>query len=270
MRINIPMIMKIDTCPFFDIGFYLIILNQTKPEIQLPENIQPIKTYIDECIEKTAEDAIVNNALQGGYYNLPEKSTEIYLINTPYYFHELENLAPNINTLQTQLSLYVNNKLKECINLEEFQNQGFNITLNNVSSEAFIRTDSVLFNLDFPIKITKDSTTTITKFSTTIKNIRLLKIHKTAVEITNLQSTDPYSLCLSCLADLTTKEGLILDTLEQEDNSLLFSITDLNSLIDDELLEFQFSNKYLKYNCNNLPSTLPESMLKSKMIKCLE
>ena len=250
---------------------YLAAGPTPSPEITIPGELQPVKIYLDSCIEETAKNAIVNNSLHGGYYELPLFSTQGYYVDSPYYFHELEIQTPTLDVLESELALYMNNELKDCIDLTQFTEQGINIELGNVTSKALIRRDSVLFTLDFPVTITRQETQTkLPKFQTIIRNIRLSTIHNASAIITEEQANDPFSLCLSCLTDIAIVNSLKLDTTELGDDTILFTITDYNSKINEQPLQYRFSNKYLSYDCSNLPTTLPESVLKSKLIGCLE
>src|SRR3989338_10815892 len=73
----------------------------------------PIQNYIENCVENTAEEAIVFVSKQGGYYQLPELSDTSLLL--PYYFYEDQNQLISKEELERQISLYINNELFFCI-----------------------------------------------------------------------------------------------------------------------------------------------------------
>ena len=254
---------------FLVVSLVFFIRPVEEEQIEVPEELNAVKLYIESCIEDVGKDAIIDNSLQGGFYQLPEISTEGYFVDAPYYFYRLERRVPSLNDLQIQLGFNLEDNLKNCINTTQFP--GINIELGDVISNVLIRESSVIFNVNMPVTIRKEEkVTSLQDFSSTIQNIRLLTAYNSAKEIIDEQANDPYSLCLSCLSEIANINGMLIDTANIDDNSLLFTITDLNSVIDEEPLTFRFANKYIEYGCDNLPSTLEDSVLQSKLIECAQ
>ncbi len=222
---------------------------------KIPADIIPIKNYVDNCIKSVGEDALVFIGKQGGYFELPKYSTKDYYTKTAYYFYVNKYKVPSKSKIEQEISKYMNDGLFFCVrNFVDFKESGFDIKQGRINTKTTIKENGVLFEVDFPLNIKKEeSEIKIDKFINSIDNIRLNTIYNAAESITDNQMRDFSSICLSCLIDLGIENDLYIDMNRLGNDTVLFTITDFNSVINNEPYKFNFAHKYEEYSCENPP-----------------
>src|SRR3989344_6806667 len=114
----------------------------------------PIQHYIQSCLEKTGEDALIHIGQHGGYYELPDLSSS--LLSVPYYFYDNQSYFLSKEELEFQYSQYINYQLFFCLrNFEAFEKQGYQIKQDEVNTTTRITTNQVLIEINFPVNIEK-------------------------------------------------------------------------------------------------------------------
>ena len=106
---------------------------QSEKSLQVPEQIKPIKSYIDSCVELTSKEAIDILGSQGGYINIPidrvprgpfnQFSNSLEVVTNSlvaYWFYETSNniqktQIPSLQFMENEISKYVNLNLDECL-----------------------------------------------------------------------------------------------------------------------------------------------------------
>ena len=66
----------------------------------VPVEAAPVKSYIDECVKKSATEAAYIIGLQGGYKTLPERSLDLIFSKVPFYYFEGNNLMPSKKNIE--------------------------------------------------------------------------------------------------------------------------------------------------------------------------
>lgn len=230
--------------------FYLIDKGEEKAEIEeaaeIPALMQPIQQHVDSCIKQISEEALIVTGYQGGYNILPELSTAELEFNTAYYFHEGNNIMPSIETVQQQISDYVDEKLNLCLkDFEVFQGKGYDITAGTINTNTVIAANNVVVNVDLPLSIKKgDVVQELSKFIYRTPHLNLKAAYDISANLTQEQVLDPDSLCLRCISELADSNNVLIDIVDVEENSILFTITDENSVIKDRPYLFRFVFKY--------------------------
>ena len=134
------------------------------PEILVPKDIKPVYDAIASCVEESATRAVQLVGLQGGFVEVPaEISTnpnaylqvdDQGLFKIPLWYYEGKDRTPGIELIQTQISRYVLEHLRSCLqNFDEFvdykiEEQG-NITVKTILAE-----ENVIVRLTWPLTIT--------------------------------------------------------------------------------------------------------------------
>ena len=243
-------------------ALFLFYFNSDKKSSEVEKNfesqqdIMPIRNYIESCIKLVGEDAIVWIGEHGGYYELPTYSTKDYSIETAYYFYENSNIMPSKTDVEEELSKYLNKELSFCLrNFVDFTQQGFDIEQGEIVTTTIIRPGNVLFNVNFPVVVKKDkSKIKLNSFSNSVDKIRLNTVYGAVNSIINEQMKDFESICLSYLFNLTIENDLYINTEKLSDDTILFTITDFNSIINNSPYKYIFANKYEQYSCSNPPA----------------
>jgi hypothetical protein len=197
--------------------------------IDVPIEIQPIKIYVDNCIEQVSRSAVENLGRHGGYpdpWN-SEVSEEEFLVTpeptesdgitifdmknfVPYwiYLKSANDCSSNCeidtfrlplrknegeNSVELQIDRYVNAKLPECINdFAQFKKQGFEFETGAIEADTRVTERDVAVFVTYPITVKKaDKSTKISRF--TIKlDVNLRKAYELATMLMNVQSERHY------------------------------------------------------------------------------
>jgi len=233
---------------------------------------RPIYNFVQDCIEETGEDAIYQIGKTGGYVIAPEprmhfdeKSDDgvaFYLHDSgkkfsnqnaltpsvpsaaPYeeVVFEKENLMPTKEIIEKQLSLYMDSFLYYCVgDFSDFSD--FNITQGKIKTTSKIEKNKVVFNVNYPLTISKESRTYVfNEFSGEVF-VRLNQTYSLIQELMDEQMKKPDAICMSCIYDLSTKYDLKVKMMDAE-GGIIFVVLDEKSKINNHDYLFYFANKY--------------------------
>ena len=220
-------------------------VSETKP-VSKGVDVEPVQLYVESCIKSVGEDAIVFTSRQGGYFELPELSTTDYFSNTAYYFSIDKNLMPSQERVEKEISKYMDNELFFCLkNFEDFRKEGMDIKIANISTTTLILPSSVLFKVNMPLTIkTQQAKTGLSDFSGSLENIRLKTIYNITKDMTEEQMKKFDSICVSCILRMAIENDVYVDLQRLGNDTVVFTITDNNSIVKNQPLEYVFANKY--------------------------
>ena len=226
------------------IGVSIFLIKQPPKQKNIPANIQPINSYVQECIDETAIQAVFYISERGGYYNVPEKTIDKL---TPYYLYEEENYMPSKEKIQEQLSLYVNEKLNDCINdFTDFID--FEIQQDEIKTTTEIKASQVLFNINYPLKISRQGEVNNLEDFTTTVPIRLGIVYEAIDKIMQEQIKDTSALDPNNIYEVSIQNDINVKMIGFIEDSVIFVTTDKNSKIDNQDFIFVFANKYVPTN----------------------
>ena len=225
---------------------FLFYLNNQKKQIQiidLSSDKAAVSNFVENCLKNTALDALYFVASKGGYYENPEPGIDYFFTQVPYYFYINKNISPTLNFVENSLSEYIENNLDFCINnFVDFP--GLEITAGNIKAETQIAQDKVFFNLNYPITIKKgDSRIELTDFQAELP-VRFADLYNTGLKITEFQMEDSENICLSCLLDTAIDNNVSIKFENYNEDTILFKVLLNTTLIQEEIFEFVFANKY--------------------------
>ena len=216
-------------------------------------DMSPVKLFVESCISDTGKKALVFVGGQSGYYDLKEPYLKDENFNLSYYYIENLDIVPTIETLQNEISGYMDDNLLSCINdFSEFREMGYEIGYSDLRTGTIIGEEGVYFSVNFPTTVKKGTETTrIDDYSAGLDRAPLRNLNKISKEIVSLQLEDPTSICLSCLYDLGEKYNFYPNVIDYTDTILIFDIRVYNTSTT-EIYNFTFAVKYKKIFCNNL------------------
>ncbi len=219
---------------------------------EVPVELQPIKSYVESCIAQIGEDAVYLIGQQGGYYEVPQMDPD-YFSTTAYYFWINENIMPSQEKVEAEISKYVDKELNYCLkNFEDFKN--FEIEQEESKTKTHMKDNEIIFNVNLPLTVKKDeSVTKLSSFSNSISNVRLKTVYDTAKAVIDEQMEDFHSICLSCIINWSIEKDLRVEMQRLNEDGVLFTIIDNNSVIDGLDYEYIFANKYEQFGCDNPP-----------------
>jgi len=227
---------------------------ETKEEkiIESTQLAGDVQNYVESCIEKTGEDALIFVGKQGGYYDLPEFSDNS--LNLPYYFYDDQDISPNKEIVEEELAKYMSEMLFFCVEkFTYFKEKGYEIEQKEIQTETSILDSMVKFKISFPVYVEKGSVgKELLIFEMEIKS-RLGTVLEAISEFMSIQKEEPLSVCVSCLNEIGQKNdfkmemGPAREDPEKDDEiveNLVFVVIDEKVLINNEPFEFKFMNKY--------------------------
>jgi len=237
-----------------------VLINQTSTQSNIEKALSKlgiasqtsiVQSSIIDCLEETAKDSTIVIGLQGGYYNPPERISDLDFIFIPYYYYEGEFSQPSKTKIQTELSAYIDDNIDFCVDNILFQD--FTLNRQSSNSKALINRGEISYETDLSIIITKDGSTAdfqLKDHKVTMES-PLFAMLEVATFITESHKEDPDLICVSCVADMAEERNLFVDFLdfgetEDEFTTLVIISEDQTS---EEIYVFEFLNKY--------PSTIP-------------
>lgn len=175
------------------IGAYFLLTQSEEDMVKLEQD--KVNNLIQDCVKKYGENGISLLGQKGGFIYIPSR-----VENDPFKTVDLgfkvpiwqEGLHPSLNSMENDLSRFVEEQSLSCIKrgLREYEGV-FNYTfLNNMSVNTTIKEENVVFDIDFPIKITLLDTLnsySIDSFNVDIKSKRLKKSFEIASKIIEKQ-----------------------------------------------------------------------------------
>jgi hypothetical protein len=203
--------------------------------------VSSIKTFVEECIKGTGEDAVLFIGQSGGYFLGTASSTSE---GVPYYYLNGKNYMPSKESVEKEISLYMDSSLPYCTN--EFGDfPDFNVSEGEISTKTEIKEGEVIFSVDYPLTITKGESSSIIKDFKMIKiSADVLPVYNAIKEIINEQvKRAGEGICLSCLYETASENKLIVDMTPVEDG-VVFVVKDEKQLIKGVGFEWRFANKY--------------------------
>ena len=216
------------------------IFNKYKPET-VDVEIEPIQLFVVSCIKTTGAEAISLVGEKGGYILSPENSIDNRIA---IYYDEGRNLMPSKEKIESEIESYVNDLLFFCTkNFIDFPD--FEIEQGEISSEVLVGDNEVVLNVRYPLSISKgESTHSLKDFKDIKIPVRLGIIYDSVLNITQQQINDNGQICLTCIDDLANEKDLYVEMNDYDSMTIIFSIRDENSKINNEDFVFNFANKY--------------------------
>ena len=201
----------------------------------VPHNIEPFYINLISCLENTANEGVYFIAAHGGYYNVPFSSSIIYFTDDiPYYYLENNNLVPEIEDVEKELGDYISENLEDCVDLEFYKNQGFEINIREYSILTNINEGEIDIKMLNSITIDKGDEVDI------LKNIEinikkdLSNLYYASVEIVDSYSQKPGFVCLTCLDEIASEYDVNIESVPVNDVSVF----------NNDIIWYFITNKY--------------------------
>jgi hypothetical protein len=121
-----------------------------------------LKSYIQNCLEKSSTKAITDVLAQGGYFKLPEKVLSYdefdQQLRTAYYFFDGELLAPGLDDIADNVALAGEAYFTTCIDdFKAFDKEGLVMDRDAPRMQVEFLEETTNIKLDFPVRISRKS-----------------------------------------------------------------------------------------------------------------
>ncbi|MBI2043322.1 hypothetical protein HYT25_02955 [Candidatus Pacearchaeota archaeon] len=236
------------------VGVYFFI---AKPEVfkttifkTIPEKLDsPLYAYVNECIESAIYDSFEIFGLQQGYYESSSKSLDTGFTRIDYYYLEGAILIPETSFFEKELAKIINDKISEsCSDFSIFEEDGYYINANieRINSETKISEDKVEVNVDYPVFITTNgSSTGFSEFSYEIP-ARLGHIIDVSRILVEKIKENPGETDLTFL--LNQDVGISIDNYDECNK--IYILIDEQSQINNEPFAFSFAAGFEEQYCS--------------------
>jgi|TARA_Y100000310_G_scaffold319668_1_gene375220 hypothetical protein len=226
----------------------VLVLNKPKLEgkITIDQNMVPIKSFVESCVDQIGQNAVYFTALQGGYYKTQSPKEDYSYIEIPVYWEINKASVPSIETIEIEILNYVKNNLPDCLNnFSVFKEQGFDISKGKINGNVIITQRDITFNIEYPITVTKaDSVTEINKFLVRT-DLNYNEKYQYAIQIMEEQTKIPDSIPLGFITNLAYDNNFIFETITLDENTVLFTlIFDQDTNNKGQPFIYSFINKY--------------------------
>ncbi len=201
-------------------------VTEYKPPVEIaleivPTELQPLQTFVTNCIKDVATEAIRKAGLQGGYVDAsniavndrdPTSGEGVTLspgseLKIPYWYYmksqntctsecEFASKQPPLyrtagsNSVEEQLDKYVEERLSACLlDFAPFKAQGFEIQEGNVDALTAIAKTDVFVQVEYPLTVTTNGRLAkLSKFTAQVP-VNLGKFYDLAAELTEKQAS---------------------------------------------------------------------------------
>ncbi|VVB78165.1 Uncharacterised protein [uncultured archaeon] len=235
------------------VGVYLYALNSSRNDcgldplckIGVKPEINIIKNSIYECEKETGMSAIKTIGIQGGFYKKPQYFHDIDWAFIPYYYYDGGYFMPQKNIVEGELSSYMNENLKLCIDNLQFNSYTFEYP--DPKSMSFVTPGKVSFTVDLPINLKKGDKSTLIqlKDSPVVFNSSLYESLEVADYITKTHQENNSMLCINCVVSMAKERNLYVDMMQYPNlkSTTLVMISENHTSTEPYI--FEFLNKYV-------------------------
>lgn len=214
-------------------GLFLI---QQKNTQSISSEAQIYKDYMQNCLEDSSIKVLKEvgqNPLQ------TEINYTILFDNNQSISFTREKIKKSIENIQLQ-------KANACN--EQFTQENTEYT-TQVASDAQVTTtfdeENTYLNINYPVTITKgDKTYTLDEYEQIAQPIRLQAIIETIDKIITEQEDHPTLVCTTCIATFAEENDLYITINPINEQTLLLTIRDETSKLEDEYYEVKFIMRY--------------------------
>ena len=225
------------------LGVFLLIQENILDLERIPPDVQPVHSFIESCVEQTANDAVIQIGRTGGYFLAPNLSIES---DVAIYFDSKnlnQHYMPSKEIIKNELKLYMENMLFFCTkNFIDFPD--FSVTQEEIETDVEIEENRVVFNINYPLSISKgDNTYKFNNFEKEVP-VRLGLVHDIVFSIIEDQ-LGVNAFCVSCLEDKFFEEEVYLDMFDYDEEIVLFTLVDVKSEING-VYNFNYVIRYRK------------------------
>lgn len=98
---------------------------------EVPQDIKPVYDMVNDCTQIALHQGLIKMGMQGGYLDIPAFVTSnpdsfisadpFEVIKIPYWYYNGENRIPSYSLMQMQLGNYVEEQIKECVDIKAFE-----------------------------------------------------------------------------------------------------------------------------------------------------
>jgi len=207
--------------------------------------VDAIRDYVEDCVDAVTKEALIQVAVQGGYYTPPARKFSYAPVFFPYYYYEGKIVFPTLAKIESELGRAASEKMVDCLDNADFTN--FKLDYSRGETEVVVTEDNAFFEIDLPVKLEREGHKMIIDLQdfSINHNSSLYEMYEVAEYITESHREDAEYYCISCVAEMARERDLFVYVFPQIANELITGIMiyENESGIADPY-SFVFFNKY--------------------------
>lgn len=236
---------------FLTAGILFIVQKITKDSVtsereEMAEGYraESIKSFIEHCLERTANEAMVLVSSQGGYYKVPEPALDQVFVKVPYYFYFGKKQFPEKATIEREIENYLVDQLPICLNdFKVFSKQGLKIEQREMQANVTLNEKSSV-ELTLPITLQiGDSAIELNKFSYLL-NVNFEQVYQILSETMAEHELNPDYVPIGHLSSSAQESGFNFELNYLKDKAVVYSFIFDQYPVDEEDYVFIFASKY--------------------------
>lgn len=200
---------------------------------QIPAKAQPVKVFIDRCIEQTMTHGIEMLGLQGGYLYLPDQTLKTQYATVAYWYDGALRI-PSTLDMESQLKQYAEETVPQCLqNLTAFKPQWNSIQTGALSTRVTVANETVLVKVGYPVTLTDaQGSYTLGNFTLAVP-VRLGYLHDVLERSVQQFSAQQPWVDLTALSQAKTDANII----PIDQGHFLLSMTDNTTIVKDRTFQ---------------------------------
>ncbi|MBD3313817.1 hypothetical protein GF345_05225 [Candidatus Woesearchaeota archaeon] len=221
----------------------------------VPPSMQQIKLFTEECLQETAEGAIMLSGVQGGVIYLGDvvPNADTFYSYSTYWYDAGDDTSVSEEFMEAEISRYIEEEINNrCIkDYKEFHEI---IETGDIEAEADIKEGYVELSMEYPVTMFQgDTRTMISSFSAMIP-VRMGRAIEIANEIVEKEIEDPDYVPLSEIAGM----DMPVVPYRYSDDIMIYSVIDEQNEVKGMAFKLVFANRFgdEKSKGNSLPRLL--------------
>lgn len=231
--------------------FKTIGLEKLIGEEALPQQVEAVKDYAEECAKTTAEKGLILLGMQGGYTDIGIRQASDKLVTedfadykgTAYLYYKGQNNVPSVERLNVELSKYLDQRLSDCVK-EDFP--GLQVTFGKPITKTNVLDKKVEFEINWGLVVKKDeSEYKIKPIVFDMPKLRLGELRKIVDQIVNRHiELKADTTCMSCLIDISAENDVKIDVQTVDDDIFFLLMDEKSEMGTQTFYTFILANKF--------------------------
>ena len=216
-------------------------------EVDSEEVFAPIETA-KSCYSDAVDLAALTLLLQGGRINAVSDDInsisldideELFEIFYGYYFGD--KTLPSTEEVEDELGNYINDLFLDCMDSNDFNEQGYTVTYSLPVTHITINEANVFTTTEINLEVTdvEENTQTLDFVEHNV-DVWLGYIYEAADKIIDAHIEDPESVNKELISEYNSLKLSILKEIPEDENTIIYSITDVKSNVDGIPAVFMF------------------------------
>ena len=209
--------------------------------VSYPTDVQEVVDHVQECVDASAYEAVVNIGYTGGYFTLPQQSYVADSYAVPYYIYDGEDIGLSSDQLQSELNDYIETLVNTCVDFEQFSD--FIITTGEFSLDSQIEQDVLSVSVNYPLTVAVGETSySIAEPYDTEVEANLGLLHSVALQIVAYDLEHPDDIDYSALLSYGVSNILVAPV---DNSTYIYMLQDTTSFGGTGNMTFFFAEHYI-------------------------